>query len=45
MPLEGEQSIVSYHAATIVGDLNELLSPSFHLNLYSGRAGVQGIFQ
>jgi hypothetical protein len=45
MPLEGEQGIVSYHAAAVIGDLNQFLAASRNLNRYSGSARVQGVLE
>src|SRR5438270_2429386 len=45
MALESQQSVVPDHAATVVSDLNEFLSPGFDLNFDAGGTGVERIFQ
>ena len=43
--LEGQQGVVTNHAASVVGDLDELLAAGFDLNLDAGGTGVERIFQ
>src|SRR5215471_17667239 len=45
MPLEREQGIVSYHAAAVVGDLNQLLAASCDPNRYSRGACVKRVLE
>src|SRR5713226_2234634 len=45
MALEGQQSVVTHHAATVVGDLDELLAPSLDLNLDARGTSIQSVLQ
>ena len=45
MALEGQQSIVAHHAATIVGHLDQLLAARFHLHADPRRARIQRVLQ
>ena len=45
MPLECQERIIAYHAATVVGDVNELLAPCLDLNLYASGSGIEGVLQ
>ena len=45
MTLEGQQSVVAYHATTVVGDLDEFFAAGFDLNSNSGGTCIQRIFQ
>ena len=43
--LEGEQGVVTNHATSVVGDLDELLASGFDLNLDAGGTGVERVLQ
>ena len=45
MALEGEQSVIADHAATVIGDLDQLFSAGFNLDLDAARAGIEGVLQ
>ena len=45
MPFKRQQSIVADHAATVVGDLNQLLAARLDLNSDAGGTGVQRVLQ
>src|SRR5690348_15817361 len=43
--LEGEQGIVTYHAAAIVHHLDQLASATLHVHLDAGCTGIKGVLQ
>ena len=45
VPLESEQGVVAHHAASVVGDLDELLPTRFDLNLDASGASVERVFE
>ena len=44
MALKGQQGIVAYHAAAVVGHLDQLASAGLHVDADARRPGVQGVF-
>ena len=42
---EGEESIVTHHAAAVVGDLDELAAPAFDFKADVGGSGVERVLQ
>ena len=45
MALEGEHGVVAHHAASVVGDLNELFAARLDADLDARGAGVEGVFE
>ena len=45
MTFEGEHGIVAHHAASVVGDLDELFSAGLDTDLDAGCASVQSVFE
>ena len=45
MPLEGQQGIVTHHAAAVIDHVDELFAAAFNLDLDARRSGVERVFQ
>ena len=45
MPLEGQQGIVTHHAAAVIDHVDEFFAATFNLDLDAGGSGVQRVFQ
>ena len=45
MTLESQHGIVAHHAASVIGDLDDLLAARFDVNTNARGSGVQGVFE
>ena len=45
MAFKGEQSVIADHAATVVGDQNQLFAAALDLHFDASGPGIQRVFQ